>query len=198
MSTSTLKDVKFKYCQVGSLNPGIGTFASTSVRATSLYDVDYTGTGTTPPRFAQYKLFYQKHMVKHAKCKVTFVYNSTTQPGNVVGIQLNEGSSAASDIPSFVCDPRSRHVIVSSIDGGQSVRAVTMEYDPCRFFGIKKGALGAYESINVATDANPSDNVFFTLHAAGLNTAADAPEVYYLLELEFTVDFKDPKLVVQA
>jgi len=196
MSQPNMKNIKFRYCQLGSLDPGTGTFASTSVRVTSLFDVDYTGTGTVPPRFVQYALFYQKHMVRKCRIKVHFLHNSTTGPGSVVGVQLNEGSSAASDIPSMVCDPRTRYKVIGNIYAG--VHTVTHEYDPVSFFGVKPGALAALDEINVSTGANPSDNIFFTIHTAGWNIAANAEAVQYLLEMEFLVDFKDPKLVVQA
>jgi hypothetical protein len=193
-----MKGQKFRYTQVGTLDPGTGTVASTSVRVTSLYDVDYTGTGTTPPRFTQFAAFFQKHVVRSAHIKVHFVVNASVGPGHVVAIQLNEGSSAASDIPSMISDPRTNYGILGQNAGAHDIVTVQNHYTPESFFGISKSAISAYDAINVATNANPSDNVFFTIHAMFLNAAVDPAALYFIAVVDFVCDFKDPKLVAQA
>jgi len=188
----------FKYGQYGTLDAGAGTFAQTSIRATSLYDVDYTGTGTIPPRFAQLAVMYQTHVVLSAEVKVTFSYNDSVGPGGFCAVSLNEGSSAFSDIPSVLSDPRSKHCILTVNSAGGSQRVVTHRYDPQSFFGISKSAVDAYERINVSTTANPSDNTFFTLSVASLAIATNPSAMYYIIEARFVVKFKDPRGVAQA
>jgi len=188
----------FKYGQYGTLDAGAGTLAATSIRVTSLYDVDYTGTGTTPPRFSQLAVMYQTHVVWSADIRVTFSYNDSVGPGGFCGVSLNEGSSALTDIPSIISDPRSKYVILSVNSAGHSQAVVSHHYDPMAFFGISKSAVNSYERINVSTTANPSDNTFFTLNVGSLAAATNPSAMYYVIEAKFVVEFKDPRAVAQA
>lgn len=195
----SIRNVALKYAKSGSLNPGTGTFASTSFRLTSLYDVDYTDAGKAVPGFAQYAAFFQKHVVTHAKITCNIWSNSSSNPGFLVaGLQLNEGSSAASDIDTLLTDPRTAHVFIGGTYGGAGMRSWTQTYDPVKLFGVSKKALLSYAPLVTETNANPSDNFFCTLHVAGIDTASDTAACFYTVVLEFLVDFKEPKLVLEA
>lgn len=90
-----------QYCETISLTPSVGTpVPSYGFRLTSLFDPDFTSTGTQPYFFDQLAAVYERYKVLGAKISVTFAYESQTAAGvgpSVVGIQTGEIGAISSN-----------------------------------------------------------------------------------------------------
>lgn len=159
------KVIPMRYAETISLSGSAGAMATYTFRANSIYDPNYTGTGSQPISHDQWSAFYGRYTVIGAKIRV---YNNDTYATGTAlpflfGVQVNSDlASVTNDYVLLVQQGRDKFQIHNSnYDKSRSVR---------KGFSLKKFFNLANVKDNMTTHgahfgSNPTEIAYFTLWA---------------------------------
>lgn len=190
---------KLRYNTTVTINGGlIGSVARHVFRATSLYDPDYTSTGHQPRGFDQIMQLYDHFVVRACRIRVEFAARASSSYTTIVGIALRDSSAGygSINVNDVLENGKVSHNLLPHCSSGQgSIRTMTMNFRPKQFLGVKdEMSLGQLKG---AEDANPTENAFFHVFAAALQSEDPAP-IECNVQLEYLTTFIEPKAVGQS
>jgi hypothetical protein len=186
---------KMRWAWNGNVTTTAGAASVQTVRLTSLFDPDFTGTGNQPRYFdtlcaasggtAPYTFF----RVKKAHFCVTFMNNSSTSGTaglGYVNIYMANALSTTSSLDAYFDAPNTTTVFYSANGQENAYQTVTGSVDIAKFVGN----LQAYddEDLEGSYAANPSTNVFL---GAGVRSMDDTTVVgiRVLIQVIYEVEF---------
>jgi hypothetical protein len=193
--------VKLPYVQHITLTPGAaGTPAYLFLRAGSCFDPEYAIGGHQPLGFDQWSTFYNHYTVVGSTLKCTFHTVATTPQGPVLyGITLKDAASyTLAAWTALYEDPRTNYKFVRDAPVASQTGAtvvLTHSYKAKNFFNVKD-IIDNTNRFGAATNADPTDNAYFMLHATELNSAFSAAPVSVGIELLYDVVFSEPKTLL--
>lgn len=185
---------RLKYCDTLTLDPDTGSVAEHVFNANSLFDPDNGLGGHQPMGFDEFASFYGKYVVIGAKMKATFsgFYGGADSVPAIVGCRLSDTATGMTDINRLLEQGRSNHKVLNhSTYSGKSI-VINKYFSPKKFFNITD-VKDNVSSIGALISANPTNMAHFIIWAAAHNGTADPPAVQVLVEIEYLVQFSEPK-----
>jgi len=175
----------------------IGTIAELSAgsgaiyqfRLNSLYDPDYSGTGSTAQGYTAYSSLYGLFRVLRTRVIVRF-YNGTS--GNsTVGLLPSLNTTVSSTIGYLMAQPFAMSKVVQSNAGGyHSVASFDTVVDLARVAGVSNSQFMNDFDFTHTTGSNPAKSIYLTLFLAG--HSASIQSVGYELRLVHDVELSQP------
>ncbi len=183
---------KLKYTDVKTLS-GTGTTADQVYRINSLFDPDFTGTGSQPLGFDQLTAVYTKYLVLRCDWEIWATnLNSTAAYVTAVPTDVSVGASSMqslSEIKRSVTKP------LSINSGGGAVQVLRGSVDMADLHGQPNIDSDPDEYSVVST--NPSDVAYLTIRASDYTTATSI-SVGLRVVLTYYAAFKEYTLVNES
>lgn len=178
---------KLTYVQRGSFSGATGNGDYHLFRANSVYDPDYTTTGSQPTGFDEYAAIYYHYRVLRSKITL-HCDNTTTAIPVIMWSQL--ASTAVSDVSPELPLQRGRAAYKTlGPAGANSTGVVTNVYDGFKFFGPT--FIDRDHQASVGT--NPSEDVYFQIAMGPLPTGSVTTSADWMVVIEYEVEFTEPK-----
>lgn len=177
-----------RYVEFLTLNPGVGTLAYHTWRASSPFDPNYSGTGHQPNGFDQWATFYNTYTVLGAKCTLlAYVYASGVGESCFAAIQTTDKSAITASTLDELMEQRGTPYKALISKGDKSYGKVTAYYSPRKVFGIKDTQDASNLKCGVAE--NPNWNAYFHTYIGGLNPADDPTVTSCRVVIDYIVQF---------
>lgn len=187
---------KLRYAEeTVTLTPSMGSVATYSFRANSLFDPNYSGVGHQPLTFDQIAVLYDHYTVTGAKIRAVFYCeDASTTYGVVCGIKVDDNGGISGNMQNIMEHSRNthwKHMRSNANGAGPAMCMVTHTFSARKFFGIKDPVDN--ETVGASCTANPTDVAFFNIfygHPDGLTTP---PACRVDVFIEFNAIFAEPK-----
>lgn len=194
--TSPLPNVtrtRLRYVDNTFINPGVGGVMGTQVySANGLYDPDVSGVGHQPRGFDELMILYKVCVVVGSKIKVTFL-NRDNNYAQLCCLSLQSSSTALSSMNDYQEGTNSKFSIVSTDGSGSNQKTLTMKVNPNKWLNIPK----LENTLKHDNTANPVAGCFYHLGVAP-SQAVDSSPVDCIVEIEYLVDFMEPRRLTQS
>lgn len=186
----TVQRATLRYCDRFQMDAGTGGVPAIRIfHANGIYDPDNNLGGHQPRGFDQMMQLYDHGVVRYAKIKV-YVDNNAENSGMYIGAALLDNQSPATDFRDYMEYGLKKGVLVSDTTGAPSAKSFTFGADPNKFLGraspLSDPQLKNWDSKNAEELAS------WHIFAYPLNTG-DAQPVNIMIELEYEVDFIEPR-----
>lgn len=174
------KTVSMKYCQVVSLDAGIGAVAYTIFRANSISDPYETGAGHQPYGHDQWKSIYNKYEVLSSKITATFLPQTSGLPTATTqcGISLKDNATVETDIDT-VCEATGTNVTFAV---AQRDNFTSNSFNAKTMFPHSES-----DNLAAAFGANPGQEAMYQLWARGITSAVDPAAVSAFVTIVYRV-----------
>lgn len=198
-STSPLPKVfkwKTKYVEtIVGLNPGAaGIMANYLFSCNGLYDPDITGAGHQPIGFDQLMPLYDHYRVIGSRIRATFA-NTDSTFSQMVGIKIQDNTTVSeTDMGILIENGPMRWTTVAALNGGDSVKTLTMNFSAKNYFG--KSALSDNDYRGDVSN-NPDEQAYFRL-VAQPTSANDSGDVRVTVEIEYIAILSEAKNLAQS
>jgi len=168
---------------------GAGTGAIYQFRLNSLYDPDYTGTGTYAQGYSAYNGLYQLMRVVRVRAIASF-YSGTS--GNMtVGWLPSQSSVVAANFAYLEAQPFAKSVVLQgNTGGGHSVARFDQHFDLARVTQQTRAQYMSDQDYAAAPSSNPTKSVYLTCFLAG--HAGSAQSVGFTMRLVYEVEVSIP------
>lgn len=175
----------------GTLNPGAAGAPITHVYSMNgLYDPDITGTGHQPLGFDQLVGgMFDHYTVIGSRARVTF-QNPNTAYSCTVMLQLKDSSTPTASLGDTILENGlTRWSVLSPRDAGGSVKTLSINCSPSKYFGTKVMAHDKYQGTSAA---NPDDQVYLHIHAIP-NDSVDLSPLTFQIVIDYIAILTEPK-----
>lgn len=182
-----------KYTTRVQLNPTTGATAYNFFRMTSIYDPDYSGTGTQPLGHDQLAVFYERYRVVSARITANFFTNATSSAGNAIGaIYITDTPPAAvpTNIDTLVQQPNTKYVCFGP-QNAMNPSKVSYGVNVKRMMG--RWADGDPAGANFGQ--NPNENIYAVVAVAGVDASADPAAFDVQVQISFDVECSSLKQI---
>lgn len=194
------KVVKLRYVDFITLDPAAGTSAVRNIfRANSVFDPNQTGVGHQPLGFDQWSVFYDNYIVIGARCKATFMSQSTSIQGSaVVGVILTDSTASLPIATTIMEQPNSKFALMTNMDANQK-KTVTKNFSAKKFFGLQS-VKDNRATIGAAVTADPTEEALFSVYAASYDSAAtiDPSSIKVSVTIDYIVMFTERKTLAAS
>ncbi len=173
---------KMFYHTTLSIAPTAGSVAANVFRLNSVYDPDYTGTGTTVVGWTQLNGMYNRHRVLHATVRATFVNNSATIPLTVF-IALNPVTTVGTGITQILAQ---RHVWSDGLatTSGPCTRTHTIGAPIAAIYGVPAAQVRNEDDFAAVGAAVPNNVAFCHIGAYADGAATGALTMHVSIEFD--------------
>lgn len=194
---SRSKTVKLRYVQTFNLDPGTGSYAQQTFRATSIYDPDQSGGGHQPCNFDVWAQQYSRYTVLGSKLRVQPVYASTTisTPGVLSVCLSNDGKQSGSvhglgGIDAILEQPYTRFATATIGFFSAKVPVITKTYSAKKFFGTK--FINGVEPYSSDVTTDPAENAFYEILYESADNSNDPGAMTFRATIDYIVRFSEP------
>lgn len=187
----TKKTTVLKYCEAYvNIDPGVGSSAAYVFSCNDVYDPNYTGTGHQPTGFDQWMSFYNRFVVLGSKIKATFSSLDAETLDTVVGIAIFDGPSTTTTTEKYMEQPQTSWSVLPAGSGANPTSTVSS-------FDLKTYAAGVNlrdnDLLQGNQSASPSRKWYFHVFAGATGAAENPSAVKATVEIEYLVQFFEPK-----
>lgn len=203
--TKLLKDktvAKLRYVDSITLDPGAGGLVSHSFGSNDCYDPDVTGVGHQPLMWDEYVALYHQYRVLSSTIKVTPLAISTSNviPALYGVFQDTDGSIGYSTALDLIEDMRvGKNYGVASGFGSTGYTHVLLQSRKSKFLPLKQ--MGPEQAIDsyAVTGSPPADTLsYYHIWAGAPDGTTNPGSNTFLVELEYVVEFTQPKTVTPS
>lgn len=188
------RTVSLVYCDVISVNPGLGANGVYSFRCNSLFDPNYTGSGHQPYGYDTLSTLYARYMVTGAKCTAS-AYPGEQFQGFGLGIKVSDEPALNSADPVAIQEqPQYRYKLfgngtrapIPSVSKGWSLRKM-----------VTRQKMND-EKYSATVDASPQDSWFFHVNLFPLNGVTDLSAMTLNIRITYRARFFEPRELDQS
>lgn len=180
-----LARVKLGFSENVSLDLSSTGYAEHTFRLNSLFDPDFTGTGSQPIGFDQWSAFYNRYRVHNTKFKVMAISTATTL-GFIMGCNVRRESAVSPIYIDNIGEPFNQWTMGGSaqagpvkIEGSNSIKEV---------YGIDNRTF-MDEDYSASISGSPSRVNYLHVWANTWDVASAALVIQVFIELTFETDF---------
>ena len=157
------KNVILKWGRNFTLGDGVASAQTKQFRLNSIWDPDFTGTGTNPAYYHAYAEMYQKYTVFEAVAKIQYVNNGSV-PINVASYVLADQATPVTDPEEVAQIPSAKVTTLSETGTGQLSD---------HWHNVNLPKVSGYENaptdqLSARIDANPVAPIFLNVQASSL------------------------------
>lgn len=192
--------VKLKFEQRASMTLTTGNVNYRTYRGNSLYDPDYTGTGTQPAGYDQWTALYNKYLVRASKMSVT-----------VVSLDGNESEAETIELglmpsPDFeYVTPDVQHIgtlpygkfQIASFNGGPQRNIISNYMSTAKIWGVATSTVSGENAFSADISANPSNDWYWTVYLQPADEASTETYVLYV-QITYYAEFFDRKILAPS
>lgn len=187
--------VKLRYTTLVPLtNTGTGLGVTYQFRANSIFDPDFSGTGHQPMGHDEWAKFYLHYRVLKSSISVQIEADDAATQPYVQWVGVGAASGTASINPTTVIERQKAAWKVSGV-GTTPAGPLINWFDGKRFFGA---ATQNGDTCKAAFGANPTEDVFFQIGQAPLNTAATARTLFSLVVIDYWCELTEPQSLLES
>lgn len=183
-------NIKLKYATTLTLSGGLNDIGEYVFRGNSIYDPDYTSTGTQPTGMAQWENFYNYYVVNGSSINVKFLSRSNSGPtaNSIVAIipSLVDGLPGSVNPETISTYPNVRYTLSGTGDGAKSYSMLKNYMSTKKMFG-EKYLDHDFKSIMVS---NPADLWYWIVCAQTLD-GTTGPSWGMLVTITYYVTLKE-------
>lgn len=184
--------VKLRYVEFITLNPGVGTLAYHTFRASSVFDPNYSGGGHQPNGFDQWANFYDQYIVLGAKCTfMPYVYATGVGDSCFAACQCTIKSPITATTLDELMEQRDTPYRALISKDGKSYGKVVSYYSPRKIYGIKD--VKDANQLRCGVGENPNWCAYFHVYVGGLNPADDPTVTSCRVVIDYIVQFAGVK-----
>jgi len=175
------------YSEVRTLTEGAaGTGAYYQYRINSMYDPDFTGTGTSSIGYSQQMAMYSRHRVTRVRVMLNWAL-STAGPAQV-GFMYGMSTTPTATLTRWPVEPNSHSKLLNGITGSRSGWVVDQNVPLAKVAGVTQRQFITDLDFAAIVGANPSAGIYLTIFVigyAGTPTTAVC-EVKLIQEVQFS------------
>lgn len=173
------------YGQVVNLDLSSTGGAENAFRLNSLFDPDFTGTGTQPIGFDQWSALYNRYRVHSCSMHVEWLSSGTTL-GAICGISVRRDSGVVNQFQDLVGEPYTKWIGVGSAQAGPGClhHAVSVR----ELYGISNSTF-MDEDYSASISGSPSRIVYGHVWANTWTQTAEAVAMRCAVHLIYDVEF---------
>lgn len=172
------------------------TMKSHYFRANSIYDPDFTGGGHQPLGTDQLLALYEHFTVLGSKITLRCINADSTNNAILAVSTVSETSTAVLDINRLIELGKSKYAVLTDNAGGKPQTTVSQYFNTKRFFGVKDP--NGDDQYQGSASSNPAEEAFFLIGMQNLAPAVVVNSVDCMLEIEYRVQFSEPKIIAQS
>ncbi len=182
--------------QTGSLAEGAaGAGDFRTFRLNSIYDPDYTGTGTSAVGYSARALFFGRYKVLRAR--VSFRCWGSTGGNSLVGIMFGGNTTLASNPALWAVEPNSHSKMLQGNTGTtHSVVNFDMTVPMHKVLGISKKQFSIDLDYQSAFGSNPQLQAYATIWVFGQSAVPQS--IVYDVRISFDTEFSQPLQAITA
>lgn len=154
-----------------------------------LYDPDISGTGHSVLGFNQIMPLYDHYCVVGARARITF-HNRDTTHAVLVAAHLQDNTNLSTDVNQIIENGMCKWTMLGLKGSGNSVKSMTMNCSPNKFFGNK---VMQDEKYRGDISSNPADQVYLHITAQTEDAGTDSFQINYTIEIEYISVLTEPK-----
>ncbi len=178
---------KVTYATVLAFAPAAGAISDQVFRLNSIYDPDYTGTGTTALGYTQYAALYQRYRVLGATVRVVWD-NMNTNP--ITAFVCATPNTAISSSIAYIQAQRLSWVGGVGGVGGNSTREHVVSVPIHKAWGCPDKQVRSENDFAAGINANPTNVVY--LHVGAYQNGATTGVYNLQVRIEYDVIFSMP------
>lgn len=189
-----------RYVENITIDPGAASITNHVMRANSVFDPDQSGVGHQPLMYDEYSLLYEQYRVLSAKIKVTPIPDTV---GNHIpctyGV-FRDPDTTLSYVSGNAIIEDKRNKGGWGFTGFNSFVGKLNSISRSTTFNAKRDMSPAAAGNSIPIASNPSTQEFdyyFQIWAASIN-GNDPGHVNFLVQIDYVVEFSDPKHLVQS
>ena len=180
---------KLRYADTGlTVNPGIGTVATYTFRANSLFDPDYTSTGHQPRGFDQLMPLFNHYTVLGSKITVTC--NNDDENDSLQCFLALQGETFSGDKIDLLERQDIRSCVLAGKGSGTTCKTLVQKFSAKRFFGPKNPMDDTDQRGSISS--SPSELAYFHFGVCSLNGSTDPSAVPFTVSIDYIVMFHEP------
>lgn len=188
---------KLRYCEeLFEIDSTAGIITNYVFSANGLYDPNITGAGHQPVGWDQLIAMYDHAVVIGAKITVTF-RNSDATYANFVGIRMSDTATGLSDMTQAIengaCITK---LLENNGNNGSVITTLSYRVNPNKYLGISKPM--SSDRIRNSSSSNPTDQCYFHVMSAALNTSVNPDIISCQAVIEYDVVFIEPKALATS
>jgi len=180
-----------KYSETVSINAGIAAAAQYVFSANGLYDPNVTGTGHQPYGFDQLMAMYDHYEVLESCIRVT-ACNTVVADPFILGVRQDDTSGMSTDIEAIMEMPQWNRKIIGVYGNGTSQSTVVKKFDARSQFASKDREMWGDNS------SNPNDQSYFIVVVAPVVSGTDLNAINVVVEIEYRVQFHEPRELAKS
>lgn len=200
--TPLQKNIKLKYVDTITLNPGLNSITNHTFCANGVYDPDVSGVGHQPQFFDQVMVFADHYTVKRSHISVSWVpiANASTDPG-LFGVILDDNTSldyanARSVIESNQIQPSGyAHCGINDSLTKGKFPTVQCDYVTSKFFNVKDYV--SQDLYRGTVSSNPTEAANFNVWYGSIAGNDPASQVF-LVEIVYELELSEFKYVTTS
>lgn len=159
-----------------------GVVASYVLRATDLYDPDYTGTGHQPMGFDQMMVFYEHFVVTRAKLTVNF--NSASGSAQSCCIRVDANNTPITVIDQILEFGGLVRTELGSIGNYGAQKTLSLSLNCARFQGVDERTITLDPNLRGDVASSPTENTYFHIQIWNAAAVTATCNISFLLEQE--------------
>lgn len=183
-----------RYCVETQLDAAVGSFASATVYANSLFAPTSVTGSHQPMGFDELAFLYNRYLITGAKVTVTFTGDVSTGESQYVGLTIhNTAAFPGGTISTLVEQGKTVYRVLGPTDGDQNTVILTKAISMRKEFQVTDLS-GNIDEYGALVTASPINGMFCSLWSTGMANE-DPVECNALIKVEFTGYFTEPKLL---
>ncbi len=171
------------YHKLGTIvEPGASTGDVYQFRLNSVYDFDYTGSGTTSQGYVAMSTLYSLFRVKAVRLIIRMTLSTTGTA--VVGFMSGLSSTVSANYTMLENMPNSySRLVQGNVGGGHAVAEWDVTIDLAKVAGVTRAQYMTDFDFAHAAGANPAKTVYLTLFLSG-NSGAAQTTIYHVRAIQ--------------
>lgn len=178
---------KLRYSSSVQVNPGIAHSNGTHVfSCNGIYDPDVTATGHQPRGFDQLMPLFDHYRVLASRIMVRFFNQDASNP-LIGGVAIRDGTTTETTLFNYTEQGTVRTIPIGTQD--TSIKTIKMGIAPHKWLGL------SYKDNSLKGDVSsqPIEQCYYHVFVASPNSAVDPSPVDLNIEIDYLVQFIEPK-----
>ncbi len=190
--------VKLRYVDRFTLDPGFSTAPTHVLRASDLFDPNFTGTGHQPHGFDQWMMFYNHFQVLGSKITVNAFTDSDVTAANQTYMTCalkSDSTVDATDIDLIIEQKSAKYRPLTTVSGSKTYNRLTHNYSAKKFFNCD-----VRDRVDLQGDAanSPTENAFYHVAIQAAEPGDNPGAVDFMVVIDYIALLTERRPLAQS